>query len=39
MDSLADSWFNEDILARLGEVKIEWSEPSANDNQSGIVAV
>ena len=39
MDSLADNWFNEDILASLGDVKIEWVDPSTNDDQSGIVVV
>jgi hypothetical protein len=38
-DQLADSWFKEDILASLGDVKIEWIDPSQNDSQSGIVAV
>ena len=38
-DQLSDSWFNEDILASLGDVKIEWVVPSKNDDQSGIVAV
>jgi hypothetical protein len=38
-DQLADSWFKEDILASLGDVKIEWVNPSVNDDQSGIVAV
>ena len=38
-DRLADSWFKDDILASLGDVKIEWVEPSVNDDQSGIVAV
>jgi hypothetical protein len=38
-NQLSDSWFKEDILASLGEVDIEWVNPSANDNQSGIVAV
>mgnify|MGYP000167889868 CR=1 FL=1 len=33
------SWFKEDILASLGDVNIEWVDPSANDDQSGIVAV
>ena len=36
---LSDSWFKEDILASLGDVTIEWVEPSTNDDQSGIVAV
>ena len=38
-DQLADSWFKEDILASLGDVTIEWVEPSNNDYQSEIVAV
>jgi hypothetical protein len=38
-DQLADSWFTEEILAALGDVNIEWVDPSFNDNQSGIVAV
>ena len=38
-DQLADSWFKEDILASLGDVTIEWVDPSTNDDQSGIVAV
>jgi hypothetical protein len=38
-DQLADSWFKEDILASLGDVNIEWVDPSTNDDQSGIVAV
>ena len=36
---MADSWFKEDILASLGDVNIEWVNPSTNDDQSGIVAV
>jgi hypothetical protein len=36
---LADSWFKEDILASLGDIDIEWVDPSANDGQSGIMAV
>ena len=31
--------FTEDTLASLGDVNIEWVDPSANDGQSGIVAV
>ena len=38
-DQLADSWFKEDILASLGDVNIDWVDPSTNDEQSGIVAV
>ena len=38
-DQLADSWFKDDILASLGDVNIEWVDPSNHDNQSGIVAV
>ncbi len=38
-DQLADSWFKVEILASLGDVNIEWIDPSSNDDQSGIVAV
>jgi hypothetical protein len=38
-DQSADSWFKEDIPASIGDVKIEWIDPSTNDGQSGIVAV
>ena len=38
-DQLADSWFKEEILAALGDIAIEWVDPSTNDGQSGIVAV
>ena len=38
-DQLADSWFKEDILASLGNVDIEWVDPSKNDDHSGIVTV
>ena len=38
-DQLADSWFKDEILASLGDVNIEWVDPSTNDDQSGIVAV
>ena len=38
-DQLADSWFKDEILAALGEIAIEWVDPSTNDDQSGIVAV
>lgn len=36
---LADSWFKSEILDSLGDVDIEWVNPSTYDNQSGIVAV
>jgi len=38
-DELADSWFKDEILASLGDVKIDWVNPAQNDDQSGIVAV
>ena len=38
-DRLADSWFKDEILASLGDVKIEWVNPAADDHQSGIVAL
>ncbi len=38
-EQLANSWFKESILSSLGEVNIEWIDPSANDDQTGIVAV
>jgi hypothetical protein len=36
---LADSWFTEEIFAALGDVDIEFVDPSLNDNESGIIAV
>jgi len=38
-DQLAHSWFKEDILKSIGEVNIEWVDPTTNDDQAGIVAV
>jgi hypothetical protein len=38
-DQLAGSWFKDEILAALGDITIEWVNPSANDGESGIVAV
>ena len=38
-DQLSGSWFKEDILKSLDDVKIEWIDLSANDDQSGIVEV
>jgi len=36
---LSDSWFKEEILSSLDKVKLEFVELSANEGQSGIVAV
>ena len=38
-EKLSESWFKSEILSSLGEVQIEWVDPSTNDNQPGIVAV
>jgi hypothetical protein len=38
-EQLADSWFKEEIMSSLGDVQIEWVDPSTNDQQTGIVAV
>ncbi len=38
-NQLADSWFKEEILKALGDIDIEWVDPSLNDNQTGIIAV
>ena len=38
-NQLAESWFKEEILTSLGEVKIEWVDGSTNYNQYGIVAL
>ena len=38
-DQLTNSWFKNDIMASLGDVRIEWVSQINNDNQSGIVAV
>ena len=38
-DQLSSSWFKDEILAALGDIAIEWVDPSTNDDQSGIVAV
>ncbi len=38
-DHLSESWFKEEIMSALGEVKIEWVGTSANEDQSGIVIV
>jgi hypothetical protein len=38
-DQLKGSWFKKEILAALGEISIEWVDPSINDGESGIVSV
>jgi Glyoxalase-like domain len=38
-DQLADSWFKLEIMESLGDVNIEWADPSTNDDQTGIVAL
>ncbi len=38
-NQLEDSWFKEDILASLGDISIDWVDPTTNEEQSGIVAV
>ena len=38
-DQLAESWFKAEILSALGNVSIEWVDPSENDGDNGIVAV
>ncbi len=36
---LTNSWFKDEILTSLGEIDIEWIDPAANDEQSGIAMV
>lgn len=38
-DRLENSWFRDEILASIGEVTIEWTDPSANFEQTGIMEV
>jgi Glyoxalase-like domain len=38
-DQLAESWFKDEILAGLVGTSIEWTDPSSNDGENGIVAV
>lgn len=38
-DQLNDSWFKEDVLGALGDVVIEWMDPTGTEDQSGIIAV
>jgi len=36
---LADSWFKAEILTALEGTTIEWTDPSTNDGENGIVSV
>jgi hypothetical protein len=36
---LSESWFKDEILAGLAGTSIEWTDPSANEGENGIVAV
>jgi hypothetical protein len=36
---LSDSWFKQEILSALGDVEIEWIDPSSNDEECEIVAI
>lgn len=38
-DQLADSWFKAEILTALEGTTIEWTDPSTNDGENGIVSV
>ncbi len=38
-NQLSNSWFKADILSAMGDITIEWIDPSENDNQTGIAAV
>ena len=38
-NKLKDSWFKDEILASIGEVKIDWVDPATIDNDSGIESV
>ena len=38
-DQLADSWFKAEILTALAGTTIEWTDPSTNDGENGIVSV
>ena len=38
-DQLAESWFKEEILSALGDVKIEWIAVNGQDNFKGIVSI
>jgi hypothetical protein len=36
---LSESWFKDEILAGLAGTSIEWTDPSSNEGENGIVAV
>ena len=36
---LSESWFKDEILAGLAGTTIEWTDPSSNEGENGIVAV
>jgi hypothetical protein len=38
-NQLGDSWFKNEILSAIGDVKIEWITSELNENQSGITAI
>jgi hypothetical protein len=38
-DQLAESWFKEEILSALGDVKIDWKVATEKDGVNGIIAV
>jgi hypothetical protein len=38
-NQLERSWFRKEILASLGEIEIDWVNPSQQENQSGIIFV
>jgi hypothetical protein len=38
-EQLANSWFKEEILQSLGDVEIEWVEPTNFEDQIGIISV
>jgi hypothetical protein len=38
-NKLSDSWFKSEILSSMGEISIQWVDPSLNDGQSGIMAI
>ncbi len=38
-NQLTNSWFKEEILNSLGELKIEWIPITNNDGEAGIVSI
>jgi hypothetical protein len=36
---LHDSWFKEEIISSLAEVKIDWAESNHNDGEKGIIMI